>query len=140
MRVEDYNIILSIVELRRHPDFNISLGEGQSQFVVNDIAVVLVDDNSLENVADNVKLYPACLPGSMGRTKNAIHSGWSTPPSEDYIKNFAPAYNQYYQDFFKQWHYNMTITECRDPTTNNWKCVVLNIIHIYSLMVKSTVH
>ena len=117
---EDYNIIIPILKTKRHPNFTINLGEGESQFVANDIAVIFVDDSTLENVTDNFRLYPACLPEVNRPTNEAIHSGWSTPPSEDYIQNYAAAYTQNYQDFFKQWHYDMTIIQCKDPTTNNW--------------------
>ena len=34
------------------------------------------------------------------------------------IRDFVPLYLPYYRDFRKQWHYNMELTECRDPTFN----------------------
>ena len=103
---EDYNIVIPITEIRRHPDFTINRGEGEAQFVSNDIAVIIVDNTVLDSsVTSSNNLYPSCLPEPVINGEAAIHSGWSTPPSEDYISNYAPPYNTYYQDFFKQWHF-----------------------------------
>ena len=48
--------------------------------------------------------------------KNAIHSGWSKPPPIEYLWKYAPLYVPFYEEFSKQWHHRMNITECRDPT------------------------
>ena len=69
-----------------------------------------------------VGLTPTCLPQSSEspslRTL-AVHSGWSKPPSISFLSEFASPYLQIYRDFFKQWHYQMEVTECKDPLTNS---------------------
>ena len=47
--------------------------------------------------------------------QSVIHSGWSYPPSREYLSNYASGFTPYYRDFQKQWHYNFTVVECRDP-------------------------
>ena len=61
------------------------------------------------------QLYPACLPLEESNNYDAIHSGWSTPPPIEYLWKYAPLYVPFHEDFFKQWHHRMYITECRDP-------------------------
>ena len=50
--------------------------------------------------------------------QSVIHSGWSYPPSREYLSNYASGFIPYYRDFQKQWHYNFTVVECRDPYLN----------------------
>ena len=59
---EDYNIILPIREIVRHPDYQIVRGDRNSQYVENDIAIVRVDDNILKDQYTNELINPACLP------------------------------------------------------------------------------
>merc|ERR1712126_56566 len=112
---EEY--ILSIKEIIRHPNFNTSSGPGDG----NDIAVFKVDNVSLTS-EDISKLTPTCLPSSSSSFigASAVHSGWFKPPPKSFLNEYAPSYakNRVYRDFCKQWHYQMEITECRDPLTN----------------------
>ena len=73
-------------------------------------------------------IYPACLPSPSNNVLNttAVHSGWSKPPPLDYVTTNAPPYEEYYGEFFKQWHYSMNITKCEDPQTNVWTGEPLN--------------
>ena len=41
--------------------------------------------------------------------------GWSKPPPADYVTTNAILYEEYYGEFFKQWHHAMRITNCEDP-------------------------
>ena len=59
---EEYNIVLPIIEIRRHPDYQIVRGDRNSQYVENDIAIIKVDDNVLNEPLMNEKINPACLP------------------------------------------------------------------------------
>ena len=91
--------------------------------MINDIATIHVVDYG-EDIFNENKIYPACLPSSSTARQSSerayrIHSGWSTPPSLSFIQKYVPFYTQYYKDFLKQWHYNMELTECRDPTQND---------------------
>ena len=49
----------------------------------------------------------------------SIQSGWAAPPPQRYLNKFAEGYVPTSSDFLKQWHYNMEITECKDPTINS---------------------
>ena len=115
---EQYNIILSISEIVRHPDFDTSEGAGPGSG--RDIAVFKVNDQDLN--IDQYSLHkPTCLPQSSASpslTTLAVHAGWSKPPSISFLSEFASPYLQIYRDFFKQWHYQMEVTECKDPLTN----------------------
>ena len=116
--VEDYNVVFNIERITIHPDYNISRGVGKTQFVVADIATIHVQ-NVEESVFSSRDIFPACLP--TGRTYNGsygIHSGWSSPPSLEYINEYADLFLPYYRDFSKQWHYNMQIIQCLDPIVN----------------------
>ena len=114
---EVYNIILPIKNILRHPDYTISRGELNSQFVANDLAVFFVDDEELKQAQD--KIVPICLPSTEHQSPTAaVHSGWSAPPPIDFLTQNLPGYEPYYQQFFKQWHYAMNITKCQDPDFN----------------------
>ena len=90
----------------------------RTQFVINDIAVIHVEDMG-EEVFDENQIYPACLPtsGPVQNGTKATHSGWSNPPPREYLQNFASEFNSenVYRDFLKQWHYRMNTSACLDP-------------------------
>ena len=114
---EEYNIILPIKNITRHPDYTISRNEANSQFVANDLAVFFVDDAELNHSRD--KIVPICLPSSNhGSPTYGIHSGWSAPPPLEFLEENLPDYVPYHEEFFKQWHYNMTFSKCQDPDRN----------------------
>ena len=114
---EEYNIILPIKNITRHPNYTISRGEANSQFVANDLAVFFVDDEELKQSQD--KIVPICLPSSTDQSPTtAVHSGWSSPPPIDFLNQSLPWYVLYHQEFFKQWHHNMNVTKCQDPDFN----------------------
>ena len=115
---EMYYVILPIVKLVRHPDFDISRGEQKSQFLVNDIAVIHVDDHKFESLSSTHNIYPACLPTPHLNPTRGVHSGWSTPPSREFVEDNVPAYLPYYKYFSRQWHFAMDISTCRDPVTD----------------------
>ena len=104
---EDYNVILSIVKITVHPDFQISRGELNSQFVASDIATIHVNDENFEDKSRTHNIYPACLPSPSNNNQETttVHSGWSKAPPRDYVINNAAEYEAVYSDFFKQWHY-----------------------------------
>jgi len=115
---EQFNIILPINEIVRHPNFDTSQGAGPG--TGSDIAIFKVNDQYL--TSDRYSLInPTCLPQSTANPSvgsTAVHSGWSRPPSLSFLREFAPPYIQYYRDFLKQWHLKMEIAECRDPLIN----------------------
>ena len=117
---EEYNVILPIEKITVHPKFNISRGELNSQFVADDIATLHVSDDNFEAQSRTNNIYPACLPISPTMSNIAIHSGWSKPPPFEFITNTVPLYEEVYGEFFKQWHYHMNITQCKDPVTHFW--------------------
>ena len=118
---EEYNVILPILNITIHPDFEISRGELNSQFVGNDIAVIHVRDDGFEEQSEMNKIYPACLPGqTVTNPESAVHSGWSNPPPEEYVASTAFPHLLVYNLFSKQWHYSMDITTCQDPQTDFW--------------------
>lgn len=115
---EEYNVILRIVKIVRHPEYDISRGEENSQFIVSDIAVLHVRDANFEKLSNKYRIYPACLPTNHQLSSiTAIHAGWSTSPPVDFVRENVPAYREVYQYFSKQWHYNMTVETCKDPQT-----------------------
>ena len=123
---EEYNVILPIKKIIIHPEFNISRGKENSQFVASDISVIQVDDRNFEAQSSTHKIYPACLPSNNPLTATrAIHSGWSKPPPLDYVTENAPHYEEFYGEFSKQWHHSMDIRRCEDPQTNVWTGVPL---------------
>merc|ERR1719419_833660 len=68
--------------------------------------------DSIQHACQHQKKRP---PG----TKTGIQSGWSIPPPFSFIQENAQGYLNFYQDFFKQWHYKMDILDkCRDPLLN----------------------
>ena len=74
-------------------------------------------------------LTPTCLPQSPESPSLktlAINSGWSKPPSLDFLLEYASPYVLIYRDFFKQLHFQMEITECKDPISNPVTGAVLN--------------
>ena len=77
----------------RHPEYDISRGANQTQFVINDIAAVIVEDVD-KDIFDRHRIYPACLPRQQltEDESSAIHSGWSAPPPLQYLWRFAPPY------------------------------------------------
>ena len=86
---EDYNVILPIEKITLHPDFDISRGELNSQFVANDIATLHVIDENFEQQSQTHKIYPACLPTQHLSDTDAvsgIHSGsvWSISMSRTF--------------------------------------------------------
>ena len=97
---EKYNVVLQIVKIVRHPEYNISRGEANSQFVVSDLAVLHVRDDEFEELSNKHKIYPACLPSNHQLTSTtAIHAGWSTSPPEDFLSINVPAYLEVYNFF-----------------------------------------
>ena len=118
---EVYNVIMQIKDIKKHPNYAISRGAGNTQFVTNDIAAIIVDDDVYQHLFERNQIYPACLPTSRRKSSfgsPSVHSGWSTPPSLQFLFEFAPPYVAFYEDFIKQWHYQMVISECRDPLIN----------------------
>ena len=114
---EKYNIILPIKNITRHPNFTISRGELNSQFVANDLAVFFVEDEELKKSENDI--VPICLPSNEHQSPTtAVHSGWSSPPPIDFLNQNLPAYAPYHQQFYKQWHHTMNITKCEDPDFN----------------------
>ena len=98
---EVYNIILPIKKITIHPNYSISRGELNSQFVANDLAVFFVEDEQLKQSAD--KIVPICLPSSEHQSPmTAVHSGWSAPPPKDFLNKSLPLYEPYHQQFYKQ--------------------------------------
>ena len=110
---EEYNIILEIRTIRIHPDYFISQGVNNSQYVINDIATIHVAEEPLTS-QDVSRLTPACLPEAHS-SSFAVHAGWSSPPPLKYVQEEFPVFEDYYQDFMKMFHYNMTLMTCQDP-------------------------
>ena len=116
---EEYTVILPIKNIVIHPEFNISRGELNSQFVANDLAIIKVEDRNFEAQSRTHNIYPACLPSkNNNHLTTAVHSGWSKPPPLDYVQTNAYQYEEVYGEFFKQWHHSMVITKCEDPKTH----------------------
>ena len=109
---EEWNIVLYIEKISVHPDYNITLGEDNSQYVFADIATIKVnEDLSDEEIS---RLTPVCLP-QPHHSPYGVHAGWSSPPPLKFIQEEAPAFEQIYEDFSKLWHYNMSVIKCQDP-------------------------
>ena len=118
---EQYNAILPIKNIIRHPDYEIVRGEQSSQYVSADLAVFMVDDTELTYPA-NHRIYPACIPKGTNQAEHGIHSGWSAAPPTNFLDNSVDlctncntGYQLYEEEFRKQWHYNMSISVCKDP-------------------------
>merc|ERR1711892_359235 len=108
---EDKEIVLNIMEIVRHPDYDNVTGPISGA----DLVVFKVDDKPLMKRTART-LNPACLPTNDKQPTSVIHAGWSKPPPLSYIKARASEYEQFYDDFFKQWHYKMDIlNKCEDP-------------------------
>merc|ERR1711892_289674 len=108
---EDKEIVLNIKEIVRHPDYDRVKGPISGA----DLVVFKVDDKPLMKRTART-LNPACLPTNDKQPLSVIHAGWSKPPPLSYIKTRASEYEQFYDDFFKQWHYKMDIlNKCEDP-------------------------
>ena len=114
---EEYNIVLPIKEIKRHPKFVIDQDTLRTNYIQDDIAVILVDmKKELQKQLVKSRLYPTCLPKTRRPTSSfGVHSGWSNPPPFYYVQNNAPLYYPHYRDFLKQWHYKMDFVECKDP-------------------------
>lgn len=115
---ELYNVLLPVLEIVRHPDWDTSPGQG-GPGAGSDIAVFKVNDQQLRS-AGTARIFPSCLPPGSGTedlSPDAVHSGWSRPVPFYFLQTFAPSFTPYWDDFFKQWHYKMELTTCQDPTT-----------------------
>ena len=114
---EQYNIALPIKEIKRHPKFVIDQDTLRTNYIQDDIAVILVDTNEeVQKQMFKNRLYPTCIPKKRKPSSTfGIHSGWSNPPPFYYVQNNAPLYYPHYRDFLKQWHYKMDFVECKDP-------------------------
>jgi len=114
---EDKEIVLNIKEIVRHPKYDNDKGPISGA----DLVVFKVNDKPLkQRTATARKLNPACLPTNDKQPSSGIHAGWSKPPPRSYIKTHASEYEQFYEDFFKQWHYKMDILDkCEDPKKNS---------------------
>ena len=110
---EAWNIILEIKSISVHPDYDITRGEKNSQYVKADIAIIKVNEDLKDQ--EILRLTPACLP-KPHNSKYGIHAGWSSPPPLKFIQETLPYHEEFYRDFFKMWHYKMSLTECQDPT------------------------
>ena len=114
---EEYNVILPIKKITIHPNYTISRGELNSQFVANDLAVFFVKDEQLKQ--NENKIVPICLPSSTHQfPTTSVHSGWSSPPPIDFLNQSLPSFVPYHQQFYKQWHHIMNVTKCQDPDFN----------------------
>jgi len=110
---EKWNIVLDIEKISVHPNYNITLGVDNSQYVYADVATIhLNEDLSDEKIS---LLTPICLPQPHD-SKHGVHAGWSSPPPLKFIKEELPFHEEFYEDFSKLWHYNMSLIECQDPT------------------------
>ena len=98
---EDYNVILPILNITVHPDFSISRGEQNSQFVADDIATIHVNDENFEQQSQTYKIYPACLPSNEPLSNVGIHSGWSKPPPPGLCDNQCSYVSRFLWEFFK---------------------------------------
>ena len=113
---EHYNIVLSIMDIVKHPDYRVL---NTSAYLENDIAVFKVDDSVLsKEITEAFGVYPACLPTQQRTSNSGFHSGWSSPIPFHILSSYAPGFTKVYRDFFKQIHYKMDISErCEDSNT-----------------------
>ena len=110
---EEWNIVLNIEKISVHPDYNITRGEDNSQYVFADIATLKINEDLSDNEIS--RLTPVCLP-EQHDAKFGIHAGWSSPPPRSFIQEESAPFEPFYEDFSKLWHYNMSLIECQDPT------------------------
>merc|ERR1711892_326769 len=117
---EKENIVLTILDIKRHPKFNTEKGP----IAGNDIAVFKIDDKKIRNNPDKRKnLNPVCFSNQELKRQtggedapSGIHAGWTAAPPLTFLTRYAPAYVPLYREFFKQWHYRMDIlVKCQDP-------------------------
>ena len=113
---EENNIILPILKIIRHPDYQIVRGEANSQYIAADIAVFVVNDDNLEA---STEIHTACLPKSdQSLPSYGVHAGWSSPPPIEFLEENLPPFVARYTDFHKLWHHNMTFKRCEDPDSD----------------------
>ena len=113
---EEYNIVLPILSITRHPHYAINSGVNQAQYVSNDIAVIKVNDTNQPLSG----ITPPCIPTyNTNAVEDLVHVGWSEPPPFHYVQSEASGYALYYRDFFKLWHLKMSPLTCLDPTVND---------------------
>ena len=114
-REEKYNVFFPIVEIVRHPNFTTVKGVGPIDG--NYIAVFKVVDREIKkDRANELKLWPACLPLEKRTASRGVHTGWSRPPPRFTFETIAQGFLPFYRDLFKQWHLSMDImTRCQDP-------------------------
>ena len=117
---EEYNIILQIDSVTVHPDYKITRGTNNSQYVTADLAVLRTKTDHLTE-REISELTPVCLPQSHS-SEHAVQAGWSSPPSwqtflyfTEAIQESTEAKEENFRQFFKLWHYNMTLLPCQDP-------------------------
>ena len=110
---EEFNIVLQIESISVHPNYNITRGVNNSQYVINDIATLHLREDLSET--DISRLTPVCLPPSQSGKQFGLHAGWSAPPPPQFIKDFHPQFEPFTRDFHKMMHYNMTLLPCQDP-------------------------
>ena len=112
---EEYNVFLEVTEIRRHPNFNASVGPSEG----NDIAVFKVNDDNLAR-SQGLDIHPICLPPNKRKQPTkGVHSGWSQPPPLYFLEAYGEGFAPFLRDFYKQWHYGMDIAvTCKDPTVS----------------------
>ena len=95
---EDYNIVLQIQSISVHPEYNITRGANNSQYVINDIATLNVQENLSETEVS--QLTPVCLPQPHSNLFG-VHAGWSAPPPQQFIEQHRPLFKPFLRDFKK---------------------------------------
>ena len=124
---EQYNIRLDIKKIVRHPDYFVQLNT--SSFLQFDVAVFKVYETFLQEVScsnnsniyhfalsvvinlaslvdqevtNQERLYPACLPTKTRTSNEGFHSGWSKPMPSDFLSKNAPRFLKVEEEFRKQ--------------------------------------
>ena len=111
---EEYNIILEIESINVHPDYNITRGVNNSQYVIADVATFKVREDLSEEQTS--LLTPVCLPQAHTSTFG-VHAGWSSPPPDNFLAEKLPGFDSNsVREFGQLWHYNMSLITCQDPT------------------------
>lgn len=112
---EEFNIVLQIQSISVHPDYNITRGVTNSQYVIDDIATLHLKVNLSETEIS--RLTPVCLPPSPSQADKqfGLHAGWSAAPPAQFIQEYHPQFEPFTRDFHKMMHYNMTLLPCQDP-------------------------
>merc|ERR1712106_151962 len=108
---DENQFALKIQRIIRHPQFDPAAGPLSG----NDIVVFRVKERGKKAFRNT---FPACLPsGGKVTPSSGIHTGWSKPPPKKFIRKHAKEYTEFYDDFYKQWHYKMDIMDkCEDPS------------------------